>query len=101
MKIKKFQEGGMAPEMDPAIAQGAPMGPETAPAPEQGGEDPIMMIAQAAMQALQSQDCEMAMQVCDAFIQLIQGAQGAPAEAGAEPQGEPMFRKGGKLVGRK
>jgi len=103
MKIKKFQEGGMAPEMDPAMAQGAPMGPEAAPAPMEGGEDAIMQIAQVAAQALQAQDCEAAMAVCEAFIQLIQQA-GAP-EGGAAPveeapQGEPVFKKGGRICKR-
>ena len=48
-------------------------------------------------QALQSQDCQMAMQVCQAFLELVQQMQGG---APAEPQGEPVFRKGGVLVGR-
>lgn len=96
--IRKFQEGGPMPE-DPAMAEGAPM--EEAPMEEgapQGGGDPLMQIAEMAMQALQSQDCNMAMQVCQAFIQLVQQAQGGGAPA--EPQGEPVFRRGGKLAYR-
>ena len=88
--IKKFQEGGAMP------AEGAPVeqAPEGGAPAEGGGEDPLMQLAQAAMQALQSQDCQMAMQVCQAFVQMIQQAQG-----GAEqPQGEPVYRKGGKLL---
>lgn len=82
----------MAPEMDPAMAQGAPV--EQGTPMEQGApqEDPLMMIAQGAAQALQTQDCEMAMQVCDAFLQLLQSSQ--PAQ-----QAEPMFKRGGKIVG--
>lgn len=98
MRIKKYQEGGMAPEMAPE-AQAAPMGPQAAPAAEQ---DPIMQIAQMAAQALQGQDCEAAMAVCEAFLGLLQQAsqeQAAPVEAA--PQGEPVFKRGGKLVGRK
>lgn len=85
VSIKKFQEGGaMAPDV--AAQQGG------------DGQDPIMQLAQAAMQALQSQDCNMAMQVCQVFVQMIQQSQGgAPAE---EPQGEPVYRKGGTLVRR-
>ena len=87
-KINKFQEGG---EMEsPEVA---PEGAE--PMPEQGG-DPLEQIAQMAMQALQTQDCNLAMQVCDAFIQIIQQAQGGAPQA----QGEPVFRKGGKLAYR-
>ncbi len=93
--VKKFQDGGVvAPETQGAVA------PQegTAPAPEQGGEDPLMQIAQMAAQALQTQDCQAAMQVCDAFMQIVQQAQGgAPQEA---PQGEPVYRRGGTLVKR-
>lgn len=93
--ITKFQEGGaMPPQEAPEAAAPAP-----AAAPEQGGQDPLMMIAEMAVQALQAQDCNAAMQVCEAFVQLIQQAQGggAPEEA---PQGEPVYRKGGVLVRR-
>lgn len=93
MIIKKYQEGGAAPM--PAEAAAAPA---QAPAPQ--GQDPIMMIAQAAMQALETQDCNIAMQVCEAFIGLIQGGQEAPAEVGA-PVEQPVFKKGGKLMKKK
>jgi hypothetical protein len=49
--ISKFQEGGPMPP------QGG------APAP-QGGEDPMAMLMQGAQQALEGQDCQVAMQVC-------------------------------------
>ena len=82
-QIKKFQEGGAMP------AEAA-----SAAAPVQ--EDPIAMLAEMSMQALQTQDCQIAMQVCEGFVALIQQMQGgAPA-----PQ-EPVFRKGGKIVSRK
>jgi len=56
----------------------------------------MMMLAQAAAQALQSNDCQTALQVCQALLELMQQAQGgAPAE-----QGEPVFKKGGKLAYR-
>jgi hypothetical protein len=89
MKLRKYQQGGPMPAeapMDPAMAGGA------APAPEQ---DPIMMMAEGAMIALQNQDCQTAMQVCEMLLQLVQGAQGEAA-----PAGEPVFRKGGKLARR-
>ena len=54
--IGKFQEGGaMAP-------QGG------APAP-QGGEDPMAMLMQGAQQALDGQDCQVAMQVCQMLLE--------------------------------
>lgn len=93
--IKKFQMGGeMAPEAAP---EEAPV--EGAPAPEaEGGQgDPLMQVAQLAAQALQDQDCEAAMQVCQIFLQMVQQMQGQPE---AKPQGEPVFRKGGVLVRR-
>lgn len=89
-KIGKFQQGG---EMRAPVEEGAPM--EGAPAPEQGGEDPMMQILQVAQQALQEQNCEAAMAVCQALMQLAQGG-GAPQEAPAE---EPTYaRRGAKLV---
>lgn len=98
-QVSKFQVGGTMPTDTPA---GEPMpadqAPVNEPAPEQGAEqDPIMMIAQMSAQALQAQDCQMAMQVCQAFLEIVQQMQeGAPEE----PQGEPVFRKGGTLVRR-
>lgn len=96
---RKYQMGGAmpaeAPVEEPAME---------APAPEEGAmpeqeeaQDPMMMLAQMSMQALQSQDCQMAMQVCQAFLELLQQAQGGAPE---EPQGEPVFRRGGVLVRR-
>ena len=91
-KYRKFQDGGaMPPEGAPVEAPA-----EGAPAPEQGG-DPLTQILQVAAMALQNQDCEAAMAVCQAFIELAQGgAQGGPAPT---PEGEPTFaRYGAKLV---
>lgn len=88
MRIKRFQEGG---PMEAPMEEGAPM--EGAPAPEQGGEDPMMQVLQIAQQALQEQNCEAAMAVCQALLQLAQGGgQEAPAE-------EPTYaRRGARLV---
>lgn len=78
IKVRKHQEGGaMAPAQN---------------------QDPVMQIAQMAAQALQSQDCNMAMQVCQVFVQMVQQNQGAaPAE---EQPAEPVYRRGGTLVRR-
>lgn len=89
-KINKFQEGGPMP-------QGAP---EEGMAPEQGGpagpQDPMGQILQVAAQALQTQNCEAAMAVCQALMQLAQGGAGGPEQA---PQEEPQFaRSGAKLI---
>lgn len=83
--IKKFQEGGAAPE---------------AAAPQQGGEDPTAMLMQGAQQAVQNQDCQIAIQVCQMVLEMLGGA---PAEEGrpkAAPQSEPVYRRGGRLVRR-
>lgn len=72
--------------------------PEAAPAPEQ---DPIMMIADMFAQGLQNQDCGMLAQGAEMFLQMISQAQGGPAPVGEVPAGEPVFKKGGKMVKRK
>lgn len=92
MKLKFLQQGGPMTAEDPAMA--AQEAPAEAGAP-QGGTNPeemLMQLAEAAMQALQNQDCQAAMAVCQGFVQMIQGMQGgAPTE-------EPVYRKGGRLV---
>ena len=94
IKARKFQEGGPMP------AEEAPM--EQAPAEEGGApagsspEDALMQMAQLAMQALQNQDCQAAMAVCQAFVEMIQAQQGG---GGAAPE-EPVYRAGGRLVRR-
>ena len=87
--LNKFQEGGPAP-------QPAPQAP-------QGGGDPMAELVQGAMQAVQSGDCNVAMQVCQMLVQLAGGG-GAPApaaeEAPAENPQEPIYRFGGRLSRR-
>lgn len=80
--IKKFQEGGAAP---------APK----AAAPQQGGEDPTAMLMQGAQQAVQNQDCQIAIQVCQMVLEMLGGA-----PAGGTPPSEPVYRRGGRLVRR-
>lgn len=81
---------------------GGPM-PAGAPAP-QGGEDPSAMLLQGAQQAVQGQDCEMAMQVCQMLIQALGGGaaqEPAPQETAPAPaEGEPVYRRGGRLIRR-
>ena len=90
--IKKFQEGGPAP----APAEAAPAEAAPAEAAPDGG-DPTAQILEAATAALQNQDCNLAMQVLQAIVQMLGG--GAP-EGPAAPEGQqPVFKKGGKLVG--
>lgn len=92
-RVQRFQQGGSAPmPQDPAMAQQAQ---------PQGGEDPLLQVAQLFMQGLQTQNCEMLAQGAQAFLMLLQQAQGGGAEPVGEPQGEPVFKKGGKLCKRK
>ena len=94
--VKKFQAGGQAPmPQDPAnqpVAQ-----------PDAQEPDPLLQVAQLFMQGLQTQNCEMLAQGAQAFLMLLQQAQGGAEQAApvGEPQGEPVFKKGGKLCGRK
>ena len=84
MKIQKLQEGGMAPAPAPEEAQGQ-------------AEDPMVQLVQMAQQAVEGQDCEQAMAVCEGFLQLVQSAQGGGAPA---PEGQPVYKAGGKFVKR-
>jgi hypothetical protein len=92
MIIKKFQAGGAVAPVDPAVE-----------VPQEAPMDPIQQIAEMAIAALQTQDCGTAMQVCEAFVAMLQQAQGGAPTGPVEeiPAGEPVFRKGGKLIRRK
>lgn len=95
MKIKILQEGGQM-QAEPAAPEAAAPAQQGAPAEAGSPEEVLMQIAQTAMMALQNQDCEAAMAVCQAFVQMIQEQQGGATET---PQ-EPVYRAGGKLVRR-
>lgn len=84
-----MQEGGSAPA--PAAQQPAAAHP-----------DPLVEIANMMAQGLQSGDCNILAQACEAFLSLLSQAQ-APAQEpiGAPVDSEPVFKKGGKLVKRK
>lgn len=90
-KIIRFQEGGAMPAE-------APMQQEAAPA--QSGEDILMQIAQMMMEGLQNSDCQMLAEACSAFLQLLQ-SQGGQEPVGQPVEGQPVFKKGGKIVRRK
>lgn len=93
-EIKLFQAGGEL--VNPATEDpNAVQDPNAAPA--SGGEDPIIVLAQMAAQALQNNDGQMALQVCEGFLQLVQSMSGG---GGAVPQGEPVYKKGGVLSRR-
>ena len=84
--VKKFQEGVAVP-VD-AMPQKAPQ------------RDPLMMLAQISAQALQESNCEIAMRVCEALVQLGQEAQAQAAGPVAPEQGgaQPVMKNGGKIA---
>lgn len=88
--VNFLQQGGAAPAGAPA---------------QQGAQDPAAMLMQAAQQAIQGQDCQMALQVCQMLIEALggsaAGAQPAPQEAAPAPaEDQPVYRRGGRLVRR-
>lgn len=95
LKFRKFQEGGAAPAPEAAAAPA----PEQGAAPAEGAQDPMAQLLEGAAAAVQNQDCQMAMQVCQVLVQMAQQGGGAPAQSPAE-EGEPVYRAGGKLVKR-
>jgi hypothetical protein len=89
MEIRKFQVGGEMPTAAPAAQPAA-------------GQDPLMEIAALFSEGLQSGDCNMLAQGAEAFLMLLQQAGSAEqAPVGAAPEGQPVFKKGGKLAGYK
>lgn len=92
---KKFQVGGALPEEQAAAAPAVEQAPDATGAAPAQEQDPLMMILQLAAQALEGQDCESAMGVCDALIQLASQGQ---EESQAQPQQEPLYKRGGVLV---
>ena len=90
MQIKKFQMGGEMPITNTAAQ---------APSTETNGNDVVMQIAQLFAQGLQSGDCNLLAQGAEAFLMLLQQAS-APAPMEAAPEGQPVFKKGGKVVKR-
>lgn len=101
-QFRKFQEGGAmeAPMEEPMPQEAAPM---EGGAPAQGG-DPmqmLMQLAQMAAQALQAQDANIAMEVCNGLVEFVQIIQGqGQGQAPQEAPAEPVYRRGGTLVKR-
>ena len=97
-KPKKYQEGGAAPSPEDQAAMAQQGAPAEGGAPAEQGQDPMMQIVEAAAQAVQAKDPNMALQVCQALVQLVQEAQGGGTEGG-QPQAQPTYqRKGGSLT---
>ena len=96
LQFRKFQEGGEMPVQDQT--QAAPE--DQGNASEAQGQDPMSQLLQAAAQAVQSQDCQTAMQVCQMLLQMAQQGAGAAPDQGTAEEGEPVYKKGGRLCRR-
>ena len=77
MKFKKFQQGGAMPQDEE--------------------QDPQAVLMQGAQQAVQNQDCHIAIQVCQMILEMMGGSE---APAPQPEQSEPVYRMGGKLARR-
>ena len=84
-RTQKFQEGGAMPAPEAAPAEAAP----------QGG-NPMEQVYQMAAEIVQQLGPDAAAMLAQAIMEMLQGG-GAEAAA---PQGEPVYKKGGKLIGR-
>ena len=91
--LKKFQVGGALPSEE-QVQEQAPVEQQEQPTNDQ---DPIVVLTQVFTQGLQNQDCNLLAQGAQMFLEIVQQMQGGAPE---EPQGEPVFRKGGTLVRR-
>lgn len=92
--VKKFQQGGPVVPEEQMPEEGMPAegAPEAAPQ-----DNPLIVLAEAAMQGLQTQDCQIMAQVCQGLLEIVQQMQ---EPAPQEPAGEPVFKKGGVLLRR-
>ncbi len=104
--VNFYQEGGamQAPQTENEVPMTEEVPQEAQPTEQQGGDpmEMLMQLAQMAVQALQSQDANLAMQVCDGLVQFVQMIQGGAPQEGAapEPETEPVYKKGGRLCKR-
>ena len=89
-QIKRMQDGGTVDASQTETPQGGE---------QQQGQDPIVMLAQMAQQALQNKDANMAFQVCQGFLELVQ--QMSQGQGQQQQGGEPVYRKGGKIAYRR
>jgi len=53
-----------------------------------------------AATAIQNNDSQLAFQVCQGYLQILQQMAGESGGSEPAPQGEPVYKKGGKLAYR-
>lgn len=91
--IRYMQEGGAMEDPNAAMApEGEPM-PQEAP---QGGGSPEEQLMMACQEAVQTQNCEIALQVCQVLLQMMGGGGEQPAPQAPEGAA-PVYRRGGKF----
>lgn len=90
--VGKFQQGGQMAPMD-ANAQAVPAEEQQM----QGDEQAMMQqLAQMAQEIISQMGSEAAAMLAQVIMEMLQGGQ----QVGEEPQGEPVFKKGGKICKR-
>lgn len=101
-KIGKFQEGGPMPISGDPVATdpGAQMAPDAGAPAGAPQDDPLLQLLQMAQQAVETGDGQLALGVCEGFIQIVQQMAGEGAPPEAAPAGEPVFGSGGKILRR-
>ena len=89
MKIRKHQMGG---QVAPEAAPEEQMPQEGGMPVEQGNgqEEVVQQLAQVAQELIQQLGPDAAAMLAQIIMEMLQGGQ----------QGQPVFRRGGKLVGR-
>lgn len=92
--VQKFQQGGPVTPEEQMPEEGMPAEGAPQAAPQ---DNPLIALAEAAMQGLQTQDCQIMAQVCQGLLEIVQQMQ---EPAPQEPAGEPVFKKGGVLLRR-
>ena len=112
-KVGKFQDGGAIPAGDPSMQGEAQMGTEMQRA---AGDEQAMVqqLAQVAQQIISQMGPDAAAMLAQIIMEMLDGVilnvqlnlifmevlQGGQAPVGGPQEGEPIFKKGGKLCGR-
>lgn len=95
-KTQKFQDGGAISAGDPSMQGGAPVGAEMQQA-EVDQDAMMQQLAQVANNIISQMGPEAAAMLAQMIMEMLQSGQ---QQVGAPQEGEPVFKKGGKICGR-